>query len=96
MRGWKRTITLKELLGPDRDGAAVRACARVMSDRLKHQGPYVQDGLDEFSEIVDEMFAIAESTPADYTAEDWTILNHFNLVMSALYDWADAERVWIA
>lgn len=93
---WKRTIRLKDLLGPENDGAAVRTCAAAMVARLKRVRGYEQHGMDSLSQIVDELEGIAESTPDEYADENWTILQHFNGVLSELYDWADAERVWIA
>lgn len=95
-RGWKRALKLKDLLGPDDSPEEVRRVAREMSDRLKKLPDYEEGDLDGFSEIVDEMADIATSSAADYAAENSTISRHFNDVLSALYDWADAERVWIA
>jgi hypothetical protein len=93
---WKRAIYLKDLLSTDGTPEGARTAARGFADRLKRQPGYEPGGLDDFSQIVDEFDGIAESTPGDYTGEDQTVRGHFNAVLSALYDWADAERVWIS
>lgn len=95
VRGWKRTVKLKDLLSDDDSAANARRIAGLMAARLKRLPYYEEGGIDDFSSTVEEFEGIATSTAEDYD-EDWTVLRHFNACMSALYDWADAERVWIA
>ena len=95
MGRWRKTIHLKDLLSDDDSPANVRRVAAEMARRLKKQRGYTEGGFDDFSVLVEEMDGIAKSTPDDYN-EGLSILEHFNSCMAALYDWADAERVWIA
>ena len=94
-RRWKRTVQLKDLLSEDGAAANTRRIAGQVAARLKRLPYYEEGGIDDFSSTVEEFEGIAESTDDDYEL-DWRPVDHFNACMSALYDWADAERVWIA
>lgn len=93
--GWKRSIKLKDLLSDDGSTENVRRVAAEMATRLKRLRDYDEDGIDDFSSTVEELADIATCKDSDYSLE-FTPLMHFNACLEAIYDWADAERVWIS
>lgn len=94
-RGWKRTLHLKDLLSDDESPENARRVAGQLAARLKRVREYEEGSMDEFTEMVDEIADIQTSSPEEYQP-DFTVTQHLNACLSALYDWADAERVWIA
>lgn len=95
MANWKRKIKLKHLLGSDTSDEAAKEAARAVSAILKRQPEYEEDGIDDFSQAVNEMADIAASDDDPSYTTTFTRTRHFNLCLDAVYDWADAERVWI-
>lgn len=92
---WRKTVKLKDLLSLDDSDENVRRVAKAMSDRLKRQKDYEEDGYDDFSQTVDDMAQLATCADDEHDG-GYTLCDHFNDCMAAIYDWADAERVWIA
>jgi protein involved in polysaccharide export with SLBB domain len=85
-RGWRKTIRLKHLLSSDDSPENARRVAGKVA-RVLLREPEYEHGDVEFGYIADEMLLLAESD--DGTCAD------FNEILADLYDWADAERVWI-
>lgn len=96
MAAWRSRIQLKHLLDDDdlsEENVRHIACSfhkrleawRTRRARSRCPGRF---DLDELESISDEFHSIAVMTDGgDHT---W-----FNNVLAALYDWADAQRVWI-
>lgn len=87
MPEWRKTVRLKQLLSHDAEipSSVLRETALKFAERLKREPEYETD-IDLLT-IVDQFEDIAE-------ADDAT-LQDFNDLLAELYDWADAERVWI-
>lgn len=90
MGRWRKTIKLKDLLSEDDSPENVRRVAAKVTARLKREPEYDPFGDDVFSDVVERMNDIAKSDMAGCGCD------RFNDVLADLYDWADAERVWIA
>lgn len=95
MTQWRKTVFLKDLLGDDSSDAATRIAAEGFVKRLKRLSEYESDY--ELEQIVSEFedIAHADSTGNDVFGGRFTLCDWFNAVLSSLYDWADAERIWI-
>lgn len=99
--GWRKTIRIKQFLGPDVSDEGVRKAAGQIAAVLRRQHEYfspdspARDVDDEFSDIAEEFEYIAIDLDDAYEVADWTRLGHFNATLGDLYDWADANRVWI-
>lgn len=99
-RDWRKTIRIKQFLSEDGSDGNVRKVAGEIAAVLKAQREYTpfdseaRDFNDEFSDIVDELAGIAADDCSAYDS-GWTRCSHFNSVLVGLYDWADANRVWI-
>lgn len=100
-RGWRTTWTLKQFLGEETDSASVAAAARGIHEAIERLrktsfgGRWADEYGDnpaayEIWEVSDEFHTIG-FVDGDENAD----CDHFNAVMNALYDWADAERVII-
>ena len=93
-RRWRRTIVIKDLLDADESNGAVRSTAGEIAKRLA-----AVSGLDQCYElraIIEDFEEIADPlVPASDLAGRFTLCHYFNSVLGTLYDWADAERVWI-
>jgi hypothetical protein len=91
MTRWRKTIRIKQFLSDDGSDANAREVAGRVADVLKRQREYTtldrRDFDDEYSDLADEFSDLAASN--DGTCED------FNALLMYLYDWADANRVWI-
>ena len=94
-RGWRKTIALKQYLSADDSRAAARECARNIARVLMAQREYEEGGFDDFSVIAEELDGIAKAGESEHDA-DYSPTEHVNDCLAGLYDWADAERVWIA
>jgi hypothetical protein len=82
MTDWGRTINIKQHLDPDKPFEGVRdAIVKVLRNDRAYMGKY-GSGDFEFMDIVDEM------------AEAPTV-SDFDRCLSALYDWADSNLIWI-
>jgi hypothetical protein len=94
-RRWRKTVVLKDLLSADDSDGTTRECAagfaRVLKRLPEHKTDY------ELQEVVVELEDIAceGSTGDDVFGGCSTLCEWFNAVLSNLYDWADAERIWI-
>lgn len=80
MTNWRRTIWIKQYL--HRDDLSFEQRRDKITAVLKDDRAYLIGQDPDYQDIVDEL---AEA-PTEYD---------FNLVLDALYDWADAEVVWI-
>jgi hypothetical protein len=89
---WRKTIPIKQFLSASDDDENARRVAAKIAAVLKRQSEYVEGGFDDFSVLADEMADIEH----DPHGADYTAVEHVNDCLTALYDWADAERVWIA
>jgi hypothetical protein len=79
---WRRTINIKQYLDPDKPLPEVRdAIVAVLRNDRAYLSQRGGGDLD-FMDLVDEM-AETQSVP------------DFDLCLSALYDWADNQLVWI-
>lgn len=97
-RGWRVAWTLKDLLDPDAPDATtspkVAAIARGLHDRIENLrvssfgGRWKDD--DEIESISDEFHTIGH-VDGDAAAD----VNYLDVVLDALYTWADEERVLI-
>lgn len=82
MARWNRQIEIKQFFDIDEyDPKSVRDSAKQIFEVLKVQPEYGED--DEFTEIADQF----EVTDGEGREVNW--------VLEDLYDWADANRVWI-
>jgi hypothetical protein len=91
MTHWRKTIHLKQFLSDDDSDSNAREAAAKIGAVLKRQPEYREGEFDDFSVIADEMADI-EHDPHD---DGYRVVTHVNDCLAALYDWADAERVWI-
>lgn len=96
MPRWRKTVQLKDVLDADSSDGAVRVAATEIAKRLKRLPEWEQDF--DLEQIVGEFDDISHeaSTGNDVFGGRFTLCDWFNAVLSNLYDWADAERVWIA
>lgn len=89
MKQWKHKIDIKQYLGEDDSPEAVRSAAKgVVAElnklRIAFAGAYAEYDLLEMIEGFE--FVTEDDTPD---------VAEFNYILSDLYDWADAERVWL-
>ena len=84
-RQWRKTIRIKQFLSEDSSSENARKVAGQVAHVLEAHREYPAD--DEFRDIAGQFDDLSRST--DGTCED------FNLLLADLYDWADANRVWI-
>jgi hypothetical protein len=83
---WQKTIYIKQFLSDDDSDENARKVAGQVG-RVLMQEPEYGHGDWDFIYITDEMIMLADSS--DGTCAD------FNEILAGLYDWADANRVWI-
>lgn len=79
MSRWLQTINIKDLLTDDEDAETIKAAASGIISRVPKSAPTAK--LAKAREMADE------------DAE--TALLVFNDGLNRLYDWADANRVWL-
>ena len=84
MANWRRTVNIKDLLTDDDSPAECKRVAQAMAARLRGK----------FSEPGDELLDIIESFEG-LEATDNRPLAVLNDILDNLYDWADAERIWL-
>lgn len=83
--GWKHTINIKDLLTADDESPReIERTAKAIAERLRKASP---EPSDELRYIIEEF--------EDISAEDKRPLLLFNDTLDSLYDWADAERIWL-
>ncbi len=80
MSKWKQTIKIKDLLSDDDDAATIKHAADELVSRLPASAPTAR--------------IVKAKELADADAE--TALLVFNDGLNRIYDWADANRVWLA
>lgn len=93
MTRWVHHLKLKDILDVDEDDLSsptTANAARLMHQRLEEfrLAEYPSD--DDIAGISDEFHTIG-FVDGDEAAR----IDEFNHVMNGLYDWADAEKVWI-
>lgn len=95
MPQWRKRVALKDLLSDDDSDEATRKAAGEFVKRLKRLPEYESDF--ELEQIVSEFedIASADSAGDDAFGGRFSLCDWFNAVLANLYDWADAERVWI-
>ena len=81
MQKWKQTIKLKHLLGPDTSPEAIKKLAQGALGALQNTSAPCA-GFEKALKLADEDEEVA--------------LLVVNDAMNTLYDWANANRVWIA
>ena len=81
---WRKTVNIKDLLTDDESPEEVVRIAGELTSRLEKAFPHpdydLEDIIEEFKDI-----EVTDKRPV--------VL--FNDTLSRLYDWADAERVWL-
>jgi hypothetical protein len=85
-RRWRKTIRIKQFLSDDGSDENARKVAGRVARVLMREPEYGHGDWD-LVYIADEMLLLAESNNG--TCAD------FNEILAGLYDWADANRVWI-
>lgn len=91
---WKHRIQLKDVLGDDDSPEGTRAAARVMHVRLERALATAPLSSDEFDPL--ELAGISDEFHSLGFVDHSPSVHDFNAAMNALYDWADAVRVWVA
>ena len=81
---WRKTVNIKDLLTDDDSPENCVRVASVIVERLRKAFPEPPDNLEW---ILDEF--------EDISADDKRPSVLFNDTLESLYDWADAERVWL-
>lgn len=81
---WKRTVNIKDLLTDDDSPPECERVAKAIARRLRTAFPEPRDDLED---IVCDF----ENISADDKRPELLI----NGSLDDLYDWADAERVWL-
>lgn len=85
-RGWHHTIEVWDILGPSAPDRDLESKAAILSARIRAYKGYSRltdrEGLEE---LLDEFVTVA--------AEDDEAAAEY--VLHEIYDWADAERVWL-
>jgi hypothetical protein len=85
MTNWVRTIKgVGNAMGKFPEASAADV-AKEVSVILARDDAYEVD--DDFTELVDELAA--------YGRDEEETEGYFDAIMSCIYDWADANRVWI-
>ena len=84
MTKWRKTVNIKDLLGDDESPEEVVRVAAAIVGRLNKAFPDPDYGLED---IISEF--------EDIRVDDKRPCLLFNDTLSSLYDWADAERVWL-
>lgn len=82
MPNWEKTVNIKHLLTNIDDNGEARKIAHKISDILEEQLTPTRFNSWELQDIID-MF------------DDSTGLDDTNNALTALYDWADENRVWL-
>lgn len=91
---WDRTVKIRHLLteedSPENAAKVGAAIASIL--RAKLPSRWFDPHSDEFDDDIDEIaYEMSRIDAADPKA-----LDSVNLLIDELYDWADANRVWIA
>ena len=84
MTKWRKTVNIKDLLGDDESPEEVVRVAAAIVGRFNKAFPDPDYGLED---IISEF--------EDIRVDDKRPCLLFNDTLSSLYDWADAERVWL-
>lgn len=85
---WLVTVNIKDLLGEDESPEAVIAAATGIRQRMANlsSSPLANDlDLMALGDILSDFADIVEAPD----------VSDFNGVLDGLYDWADANRVWL-
>jgi hypothetical protein len=87
---WRKTIDIKPILQRDQeniDPAYIAKCGKEIADLIRANTTGDEQADNDLSEALDTLETI---DPHDDEA-----LEQFNDALDILYDWADAERVWL-
>jgi hypothetical protein len=83
MPRWKHTLDIKAVWQDEEMDLPTKG--KAIAEKIKAAPFWPGADGDDLEQIVEELEDAAEADD-----EHW-----FNLVWSAFYDWADAERVWV-
>lgn len=96
MTVWRKHIELKDLLSEEETDDVVRTSAAGFVERLKKLPEYQAQDDSQLEAIVTNFEDIADpEIPATSLSGRLPLCDYFNGILNALYDWADAERIWI-
>ena len=84
MTNWRKTVNIKDLIDTDESPEAAERVAHAIAARL-HKA---------FQDTNDDLTIILENLN-DIKATDKHPISHLNWLLDELYDWADAERIWL-
>jgi len=83
---WQWKIGIKDLLSDDpTDKVAVSVGAEI-AKRLRHGLPGLADGNNDAYDIFGDLL---------YNLEHIESVEHLNVMLDELYDWADTNRLWL-
>lgn len=93
MTEWICKVDIKQHLGTETSNEAVRTAAGKIFAELKANLPkeWISWAVDDPDY---ELLHILQSLEFAQDDEDMEC-DHFNYILSELYDWADSKRVWI-
>ncbi len=87
MAEWRGRIKLKHHLSDKDDEASLRAVAANIAGVLERRIKTRPD--DDLADIADEFRGCANPDLGPVHCDD------INMILEALYDWADSNRIWI-
>lgn len=80
---WRHRLEIGDVW--DNDDMPLPEKGKIIIDRVKASEFWPGDDGDDLEQIIEELGDAAEEDDVDW----------FDLVWSAFYDWADANRVWV-
>ena len=99
---WDRTINIKEIIFRDQGNESPEHAASVANDiaaLIRKQVPasWLEITDPNYDADLDELVEGMESlSPTSYAGEtDYSVIEDLNNMLTGLYDWADAKRVWL-